>query len=96
MNITQADITRTIQQQILNLLSNKPNGYLITSGNLIADLELNTENKIYDDFVFRALSNIKCDNLLFEFNRKLIRVGYESKFSRNGKRPAALYKLGEL
>jgi len=96
MAITNADITRTIQQQILNFLLTKPNGYIITSGNLITDLGLNTEDRMYDDFVFRALSNIKCDNLLAEIGKKLTRIGYKSKFSRNGKRPTALYKLEAL
>lgn len=96
MSVTNADITRTIQQQILNLLSTKPDGYIVTSGNLITDLGLNTEDRTYDDFVFRALSNIKCDSLLTKIGKKLIRIGYESKFSRNGKRPTALYKLGAL
>lgn len=96
MKINKSTLTKTVQQQIMNKLSNCPNGYLVTSGNLISDLGLDTKDHTYDDFVFRALSNINCGNLLCTFGRKLVKIGYKSKFSRNGQRPAALYKVESL
>lgn len=96
MKINKSALTKTVQQQILSKLSKCPEGYLVTSGNLITDLGLNTEDHTYDDFVFRALSNINCGNLLCTFGKKLVKIGYKRKFSRNGKRPAALYKVEAL
>jgi hypothetical protein len=86
---------KLIESLILDKFKSLPVNYITTSGNLISDIGLNTNDNKFDDTVFSVLSKIHRQNLLQSQNKKLVVLGCSPKYSRNGKRPANLYKIVE-
>lgn len=86
---------KLVESLILDKFKNLPINYITTSGNVISDIGLNTKDNKFDEIVFSVLSKIHRQNLLEDQGKKLILLGYSPKYSRNGKRPANLYKIAE-
>lgn len=86
---------RAIYGMVEKYLSTCPAGYVITSPNLLFDLKLDTEDSLNDDYVYKALCNIKQTGALKKHGKTLEEIDYSKKFSRGNKRATKVYKIIE-
>ena len=56
---------------------------------------LDTEDYMNDDYVFKALFNVKDNKTLEKHGKTLYEIGFKKKYSRKGNRPTKFYKIKE-
>ena len=86
---------RAIDSAVRNYLSSCPIGKLVSSPNVLFDLNLDTEDMINDNYVSAAVSKIKRDKFLEKHGKFLDERGHSKKFSRRGKRGTKVYMIEE-
>ena len=87
------DIKKMTKTLVIDKLKNKSEGWIGTSGSIIIDLGLETDNNEFDHFVFHAVSNIYRNNLLKPFGKKMVKLGYKKEYSRGKNRPSNLFRI---
>lgn len=85
-----------IRTQIINWLSSKPAGYIITGGNVISDLGYDTPTHEYDDEICFQVRKICEKNLMNVHGLQLTKQALGRGFSRNGNRAANVYRLEDI
>lgn len=86
---------RSVQRQVEKYLLSCPIGYIVSSPNILFDLKLDDENHMNDDYVFKALFNVKDNKVLEKHGKTLDEIGFDRVFSRDGNRQTKLYKIKE-
>lgn len=86
-------VRRMVDDMVINDLSACSIGYMTTSGNMLIDLGLDTDDHTYDDYVFTIMSRISREDLLRNSGRKLVVIDRNHRYSRFGKRRANLYRV---
>lgn len=86
-------VRKIVNDMVINDLSACNVGYVTTSGNMLIDLGLDTDNHVYDDYIFTIMSRIHREDLLRAFNKRLVVVDRNHRYSRYGKRQANLYRV---
>jgi hypothetical protein len=83
------------KDMIMNYIRSKPDGYVYTSGNIVHDLNLETDAKDHDHDIFWHCSDVFQRQLLEKAGIRIELVGgaKSPKYSRGGRRPANLYKV---
>lgn len=89
-------VRKMVNDLIINDLSACNAGYVTTSGNMIMDLGLDTDDHAYDDYVFTIMSQIHRKDLLRSFNKKLVVADRHHRYSRYGRRSANLYRVEDV
>ena len=86
-------VRKMVNDMVINDLSACNAGYVTTSGNMLIDLGLDTDDHAYDDYVFTIMSRIHREDLLRKFDKRLVVVDRNHRYSRYGKRQANLYRV---
>lgn len=81
-----------IRDIVAKYIATKPDSYILTTGNVIADLNLNSDEMNYDDPVCFALSTIYRKGKECGAN-KLTVIDTNRKYSRRGNMAANLYRI---
>lgn len=81
-----------IYDQVKNYIATRRVGHLTTTGNALNEMNLTTDDMVYDADVSTALSRIY-RNAIQCGDHRLISLGKSRVHSRNHNRPANLYQV---
>ena len=81
-----------ISDMVKKYVASKPVNYFLTVGNVVSDMNLNSDGMTYDDCVGTALSKIHRRETMCG-NHTLVVVDTSRKYSRRGNMKANLYQV---